>query len=148
MVYVSKISISELIMDVISYIHSKKQKKYMNEESMNERINKLRILEEKYLKTDSSDRALHIYKNSSMMDTCETGINTDIPMNSSSLEEIQLDDKYTCIICMDKIGDLECKLNCGHSYHYECIKEWAYTRRNNSSPQCRRAIIDLSLIHI
>ena len=48
-----------------------------------------------------------------------------------------------CIICMDKIGALECKLNCGHSYHYDCIKEWAYDRGNNNCPQCRGAIIDI-----
>jgi hypothetical protein len=53
-----------------------------------------------------------------------------------------IDSDKECIICMDKIGDQECKLNCGHSYHYECIKEWAYTRGNNSCPQCRGAIID------
>ena len=47
-----------------------------------------------------------------------------------------------CIICMEKIGEEECLLNCGHGYHYECIKEWAYTRGNNSCPQCRGAIID------
>ena len=50
-----------------------------------------------------------------------------------------------CIICMDLIGEIECKLNCGHSYHYECIKEWAYTRGNNSCPQCRGAVIDFEV---
>ena len=52
------------------------------------------------------------------------------------------DPEKECIICMDLIGDIECTLNCGHSYHYECIKEWAYTRGNNSCPQCRGAVID------
>ena len=50
-----------------------------------------------------------------------------------------------CIICMEKIGEQECKLHCGHGYHYNCIREWAYVRGNNNCPQCRGAIIDLDI---
>ena len=53
-----------------------------------------------------------------------------------------IDSDKECIICMDKIDGQECRLNCGHGYHYDCIKEWAYDRQNNSCPQCRGAIID------
>ena len=42
-----------------------------------------------------------------------------------------------------KSTGIECKLNCGHAYHYECIKEWAYDRGNNNCPQCRGSIIDI-----
>jgi hypothetical protein len=53
-----------------------------------------------------------------------------------------VDSDKECIICMDKIDGRECRLNCGHGYHYNCIKEWAYDRQNNSCPQCRDTIIE------
>ena len=35
----------------------------------------------------------------------------------------------TCSICLEPIGENECRLNCGHGYHYQCIREWAYVNR-------------------
>lgn len=55
------------------------------------------------------------------------------------------DSEKECTICLDPIGEIECKLNCGHSYHFECIKEWAYYRNNNNCPQCRGSIVDVEV---
>jgi hypothetical protein len=55
---------------------------------------------------------------------------------------VNVDFDKECIICMEKIEKRECRLNCGHGYHYNCIKEWAYDRQNNTCPQCRESIIE------
>ena len=53
------------------------------------------------------------------------------------------DSEKTCSICLELIGDVECRLKCGHGYHYNCIKEWAHTQRNNNCPQCRSILIEV-----
>ena len=53
------------------------------------------------------------------------------------------DTEKVCTICLDLIGDVECRLKCGHGYHYNCIKEWAHTQRNNNCPQCRTILIEV-----
>ena len=50
-----------------------------------------------------------------------------------------------CIICFEKMGDIECKLNCNHTYHYNCIKEWV--EKKNTCPECRSLVDpDVSVI--
>jgi hypothetical protein len=51
----------------------------------------------------------------------------------------------TCIICLEPIGENECRLNCGHGYHYQCIREWAYVERKNNCPQCRCIIVEVEV---
>ena len=53
------------------------------------------------------------------------------------------DSEKTCSICLELIGDVECRLKCGHGYHYNCIKEWAHTQRNNNCPECRSTLIEV-----
>ena len=55
------------------------------------------------------------------------------------------DPEKTCSICLDEIGETECKLKCGHGYHFNCIRQWAYVERKNSCPQCREAIIEINI---
>ena len=52
-------------------------------------------------------------------------------------------DTSECAICLEEKEGFIAHLSCGHSYHYDCIKEWAYDRGNNNCPQCRGAIIDI-----
>ena len=68
-------------------------------------------------------------------------INIDKPYEMVKNEE---PDK-TCIICLEPIGEIECKLKCGHGYHFNCIKEWAYGKRKNTCPHCRETIIDIEV---
>ena len=51
-------------------------------------------------------------------------------------EEVQI----PCVICTDTIKKDEeiCKLECGHIYHGNCIKEWGYYKQE--CPQCRKTI--------
>jgi len=46
-----------------------------------------------------------------------------------------------CSICLEIIGDSKCELGCKHSYHFDCIQEWAFLKNNNNCPECRRNII-------
>lgn len=48
------------------------------------------------------------------------------------------DPEKECIICFEKMGEIECRLNCNHSYHYNCIKEWV--EKKNTCPECRSLI--------
>jgi hypothetical protein len=105
MVYVAKVSISELIFDVMSYIQSKKYTKYMNEDATNDRLNKLRVLESKYLKTDSSDEALNIYKKESLK---------KIDKSTDVIIQVEDEDKNLCSVCMDRERDIAL-IPCGHT---------------------------------
>lgn len=42
-----------------------------------------------------------------------------------------------CIICFEdhSIGDIACKLPCGHLFHPECLKDWL--EKQASCPICR-----------
>jgi hypothetical protein len=48
-----------------------------------------------------------------------------------------------CSICLEEIGETECKLKCGHGFHFNCIREWAYVERKNNCPECRETIVDI-----
>ena len=109
MVYVAKVSISELIFDVMSYIQSKKYTKYMNEDATNDRLNKLRVLESKYLKTDSSDEALSIYKKENLGKIEKIDKSTETIIQTEEEE-----DKYLCSVCMDRERDIAL-IPCGHT---------------------------------
>tara|TARA_B100000795_G_scaffold268281_1_gene254953 strand:- start:26 stop:436 length:411 start_codon:yes stop_codon:yes gene_type:complete len=50
-----------------------------------------------------------------------------------------------CSICLEKIGDSICILNCNHGYHFNCIKKWVYDDKNNSCPQCRCLVFDYTI---
>ena len=53
------------------------------------------------------------------------------------------DPEKVCSICLDEIGETECRLKCGHGYHFNCIREWAYIKRKNNCPECRETIVDI-----
>ena len=59
------------------------------------------------------------------------------PANRLVVEESSDPDKE-CIICFEPMGEIECKLECNHSYHYNCIKEWV--EKKNTCPECRRLV--------
>ena len=54
-------------------------------------------------------------------------------------------EKNICSICLEEIQDLECRLKCGHGFHLECIRDWAYTHQNNNCPQCRILILEVEI---
>ena len=59
-------------------------------------------------------------------------------------DDVENDDpEKICTICLEEIGDLECRLKCGHGYHLNCIREWAYVKKNNNCPQCRDTILKI-----
>ncbi|GKV52316.1 hypothetical protein SLEP1_g58905 [Rubroshorea leprosula] len=47
------------------------------------------------------------------------------------------EERRACSICQDEYAerDLLGKLDCGHDYHFECIKQWLM--RKNTCPMCR-----------
>ena len=52
------------------------------------------------------------------------------------------DETKLCIICLEPIGENECRLKCNHGYHFNCIREWVYVNQNNNCPQCRSSLIE------
>ena len=48
--------------------------------------------------------------------------------------------KHVCSICMDDISKIDINgiLDCGHAYHYNCIKEWVY--RKPTCPICKNKV--------
>jgi len=69
--------------------------------------------------------------------------------NSKSDEEVissstEKSDESTCVICLSKIrGDQgernAIKIQCGHIFHYQCLKNWQKTL-HNTCPICRLPI--------
>jgi hypothetical protein len=49
-----------------------------------------------------------------------------------------------CAICLEIIGDTKCELVCKHGYHFDCIQEWAFLKKNNNCPECRRKLINFN----
>ena len=43
-----------------------------------------------------------------------------------------------CTICMENINENKTKLECGHTFHTNCIKRWKIL--NNTCPVCRQEI--------
>lgn len=58
----------------------------------------------------------------------------------SSLLKFSTDDERKCSICQEdyEINDEMGKLDCGHSYHTHCIKQWLV--RKNSCPVCKAPV--------
>lgn len=46
----------------------------------------------------------------------------------------------TCCICLDEINKESIFLNCGHEFHYNCIKEW--TNKKPNCPLCLKILIN------
>ena len=59
-------------------------------------------------------------------------------METSSPANTEINNDYTCSICLDKCSSSD-KLLCGHFVHTQCIAEWASSNRmnSNSCPMCR-----------
>ena len=55
------------------------------------------------------------------------------------------DPEKICSICLEEIGETECKLKCGHGFHFNCIREWAYVKRKNNCPECRGVIVEVEV---
>jgi hypothetical protein len=49
------------------------------------------------------------------------------------------EEKIRCCICIDDIKDNKYNLNCGHSYHTQCIMEW-FNSGSDTCPICRKSI--------
>ncbi len=49
--------------------------------------------------------------------------------------------KNECTICLEEIDETgdNLKLNCGHSFHIDCIGEWI-TNNKNTCPNCRGSL--------
>ena len=46
----------------------------------------------------------------------------------------------TCAICFEEMHDWY-KLDCGHSFHMDCVAKWlALFSRNSDCPVCRQSI--------
>ena len=52
-----------------------------------------------------------------------------------------------CGICISQLGEgYECKLECGHEYHMDCIFEWF--NRDKSCPMCRGQVSDETIEYL
>jgi hypothetical protein len=52
----------------------------------------------------------------------------------------------TCTICLEDVRNNSKRLNCGHSFHVNCILRWYET--SNECPVCRSAQNDDPIIHL
>ncbi|KAL1216638.1 putative E3 ubiquitin-protein ligase RHG1A [Cardamine amara subsp. amara] len=52
------------------------------------------------------------------------------------------DEKEKCVICLSKLKGSEeaSKLECGHKFHFECIKKWLIVE--NMCPLCKEAVLN------
>ncbi|GKU94761.1 hypothetical protein SLEP1_g8207 [Rubroshorea leprosula] len=62
-------------------------------------------------------------------------------LNRKTYHPAEAEEHRACSICQDEYaeGDLLGKLDCGHDYHFECIKQWLM--RKNSCPMCRHRAV-------
>lgn len=44
-----------------------------------------------------------------------------------------------CVVCREEMVDAAKKLNCGHVFHFKCLRSWL--ERQQSCPTCRRPIV-------
>jgi hypothetical protein len=65
-----------------------------------------------------------------------TIISVEQPINGKNIELIEVKEKI-CPICLQGYSDdsIIFILDCNHTYHEQCIKEWAIT--NRTCPMCR-----------
>ncbi|EOA15196.1 hypothetical protein CARUB_v10028584mg [Capsella rubella] len=51
------------------------------------------------------------------------------------------DESEICVICQDKLkqGEEASKLDCGHDYHFGCIRDWLMVR--NKCPLCNQPVV-------
>jgi hypothetical protein len=68
------------------------------------------------------------------------------PLRAEDVDELlnnlaaPMPDSDPCSICMDfNFEEIGVKLECGHYFHKECLKDWAVTR--GSCPVCRQVIM-------
>lgn len=52
----------------------------------------------------------------------------------------------TCAICLEDVKNSSKRLNCGHSFHVDCILRWYET--SNECPVCRSAQSDDPIIKL
>ncbi|GKU94759.1 hypothetical protein SLEP1_g8205 [Rubroshorea leprosula] len=74
----------------------------------------------------------------------ENGLTEDTIMarlNGETYHPAEAEEHRACGICLDEYaeGDLLGKLDCGHDYHFECIKQWLM--RKNSCPMNKKPIV-------
>ena len=61
-----------------------------------------------------------------------------IDLTYSDISDTEKDQFDFCSICLDEKNESVVKLNCGHLYHKDCVKDWL--RRELSCPVCRSNI--------
>lgn len=64
----------------------------------------------------------------------------NLPLAIVTADDLLEESNVECIICFEEnnIGDRACKLQCGHLYHPECIRDWL--KKSCTCPVCRYEI--------
>lgn len=66
--------------------------------------------------------------------------------NDASPEEIhEANDK--CIFCLDHLTQAK-KINCGHLFHYKCLRDYFQQSNDNKCPTCRADIDEIHVLNL
>ena len=87
--------------------------------------------------------------------TKKNTVHTNYELDNSTILKMNLENENkeienhdnNCSICLDDLKGKKVILNCGHSYHVECINTWIKSQFKNgilsACPFCRRIIIGM-----
>ena len=61
----------------------------------------------------------------------------NLPLVTVTADDLLEATNKECLICLEeqKLGSLACKLQCGHLFHKDCVKEWL--QKHCTCPVCR-----------
>lgn len=89
--------------------------------------------------------------------TTKNTIQTNYELDNSTVLKMNLENEKknkesydnNCTICLEKLKSKMVILNCGHSFHVECINTWIKSQYNKGivsiCPLCRQTIIEMPL---
>ena len=90
-----------------------------------------------------------ITTNNTVHTNCELDNRTILKMNLENEKKNKESYDNNCTICLEKLKSKMVILNCGHSFHVECINTWIKSQYNKGKvsmcPLCRQTIIEMPL---
>ena len=93
-------------------------------------------------RTVTNDKISKIFNDNNGLNAIFEEYNSD--RVSYRVYEYSVPEEGDCVICQDNLSDRKwVKLDCGHKFHEDCIKEWAKIK--SSCPSCRK-VFDLEQI--
>lgn len=106
-------------------------------------LDRLNVLTRAELRNSLAERTFTNINNQNMTDVIVYTSLYNVNKNTKLKKSSNLDDKKTCIICMEnfQVNQILREINkCKHSYHQECFDKWAET--NHRCPLCNLDFIE------